>query len=364
MVLQAHHREKIRGLKHYWLTLAFIGGFVVDNITLNRVDQLFDNLVLASYVLVAGISLALLYAGTADKLPEGLRRLVLRWMPLAVQFSFGGLLSGMLVFYSRSGSWSSSWPFLLLIIAVIIGNETIKDRAQRLIFNLAVFFVGIFSYLVLVIPVIAKQMGPDIFFLSGIISLFVIYWYVRFLRLIIPNFIEVHLRNIVFAIGMMFALLNFLYFSNIIPPIPLSLKEVGIYRTVVHQEDGGYALTYEPGPWYAFWRDGEETFKYQSGDRVYCFASVFAPTAFSLDIYHRWERYNEETKAWEEHGRIAYRIDGGRDGGFRGFTYIDRGSPGKWRCSVETGRGQVLGRDTFRIESGTPEKPLKEVIEY
>jgi len=357
MVFDAH-RERIRGLKHYWLTLAFIGGFVVDNITLNRVDQLFDNLILASYVLIAGISLALLYAGAADKLPESMRRFVLRWMPLAVQFSFGGLLSGMLVFYSRSGSWTSSWPFLLIIIAVIIGNETIKDRSQRLIFNLVVFFIGIFSYLVLVIPVISKQMGPDIFFLSGLVSLFVIYWYVRFLRMIIPNFIEVHLRNIIFAIGMVYAVFNFLYFGNIIPPIPLSLKEVGIYRMVERQEDNSYALTYEPGAWYMFWRDSEATYKHQAGDRVYCFASVFAPTAFSLDIYHRWEHYDEETKDWIEHGRIAYRIDGGRDGGFRGFTYIEKVSEGKWRCSVETGRGQVLGRDTFTIESGIPEREI------
>lgn len=364
MVLEAHHREKIRGLKHYWLTLAFLGGFVLDNITLNRVDQLFDNLILASYVLIAGVSLALLYAGTADKLPESIRRFVLRWMPLAVQFSFGGLLSGMLVFYSRSGSWSSSWPFLLIIVAVIIGNETIKDRAQRLIFNLAVFFTGIFSYLVLIIPVIVKQMGPDIFFMSGLVSLFLIYWYVRFLRLIIPNFIEVHLRNIVFAIGMMFAIFNFLYFGNIIPPIPLSLKEIGIYRMVESQGDGGYRLTYEPGPWYAFWRDGEETYKHQPGDKVYCFASVFAPTAFSLDIYHRWEYYDEKAGEWTEHGRIAYRIDGGRGGGFRGFTYIENVSPGKWRCSVETGRGQVLGRDVFEIEEGTPEKVLTETVSY
>jgi hypothetical protein len=364
MVLQEHHREKIRALKHHWLTVSFLGGFVLDNITLNRVDQLGDNLILFSYVLIAGVSLALLYAGTADKLPEKLRRLMLRWMPLAIQFSFGGLLSGMLVFYSRSGSWSASWPFLLLIIGVMIGNETIKDRAQRLIFNLTVFFIGTFSYLVLIIPVIVKQMGPEIFFLSGLTSLFVVYWYVRFLRLIIPNFIEVHLRNIVFSIGMVFAIFNFLYFGNIIPPIPLSLKEVGIYRMVEPQDDGGYRLTYEPGPWYAFWRDGEETYKYQEGDRVYCFASVFAPTAFSTEIYHRWEYYDEKAGEWQEHGRIAYRIDGGRGGGFRGYTYIENVMPGKWRCSVETGRGQVLGRDVFEIEPGTPSKVLTETVSY
>ncbi len=353
------NREKLRSLTHYWLTVAFLGGFVLDNITLNRVDQLFDNLILFSYVLVAGISLALLYAGTADKLPEWMRNVTVKFMPLVVQFSFGGLLSGMLVFYSRSGSWSASWPFLLVIVGVILGNEAIKDRASRLIFNLTVFFVGLFSYLVLVIPVITKKMGPVVFIASGLLSLFLIYWYVRFLRLIIPNFIQVHLRNIVFSIGMTFATFNFLYFGNIIPPIPLSLKEIGIYRTLEKQEDGDYALTATKEPWYLFWHDGERTFRYRPGDRIYCFASVFAPTSFSLNVFHRWEYFDDTRGDWVTKNRIDYGIGGGRDQGYRGYTYIEHASAGKWRCSVETERGQVLGRIGFDVELGAPTSELE-----
>lgn len=357
MVL-AQHREKLRGLRHYFLTVAFIGGFVLDNITLNRVDQVFDNLVLFSYVLTAGISLALLYAGTADKLPERLRAVVLRWMPLAVQFSFGGLLSGMLVFYSRSGSWFTSWPFLLIIIAVIAGNELVKNRAQRLLFNLTVFYVGLFSYLVLILPVLTKRMGALMFIASGVLSLVIVYWYIRFLRLIVPNFITMNLRNIVFSIGMVFAVFNFLYFGNIIPPIPLSLKEIGIYRMVAKQADGTYALTFEQEPWYRFWRDGERVYHYRPGDTVYCFASVFAPTRFSTEVFHRWEYYDAAAGDWVEHSRIPYSIDGGRDIGFRGFTYARNVHDGTWRCSVETSRGQVLGRIMFDIESAVPDREI------
>lgn len=348
------NRERIRSLKHYWLTLAFIGGFIIDNLTLNRVDQLFDNLILLSYVLAAGISLALLYAGTADKLPAWMRDFTVKFMPLAVQFSFGGLLSGMLVFYSRAGSWTASWPFLVVIIGVILGNETIKDRAQRLLFNLTVLFIGLFSYLVLVIPVITKKMGPGIFLVSGLASLFLIYWYVRFLRLIIPNFIEVHLRNIVFSIGMTFAVFNFLYFGNIIPPIPLSLKEIGIYRTLEKQDSGDYLLSATKEPWYMFWHDGERTFHYRPGDRIYCFASVFAPTSFSTDVFHRWEYYDKATGDWVSKSRIEYAIGGGRGEGYRGYTFIEQAVEGKWRCSVETARGQVLGRISFTVVAGTP----------
>src|SRR5690606_28398358 len=105
---------------------------------LTRVDQLFDNLILLSYVLLAMVSMLWLYAGTAGKLPDNWSAFARKYAPLLTQFAFGGLLSGMLIFYGRSGSWAESWPFLLLILAVIYGNETIKDRSTRLVFNLAI----------------------------------------------------------------------------------------------------------------------------------------------------------------------------------------------------------------------------------
>ena len=121
-------KESIATVRRYWLTFAFFFGFVIDNITLNRVDQLFDNFVLFSYVIIAMLSILYLYAGTAGKMPEHWIPYARKYAPLLIQFSFGGLLSGMLIFYGRSGSWSESWPFLLVILAVIYGNETIRDR--------------------------------------------------------------------------------------------------------------------------------------------------------------------------------------------------------------------------------------------
>jgi len=97
-------------VRRHWLTITFFLGFVVDNFTLNRVDQAFDNFILATYVTLAMVAMLLLYAGTAEKLPERVIPFARQHAPLLVQFAFGGLLSGMLIFYSRSGSWSASWP--------------------------------------------------------------------------------------------------------------------------------------------------------------------------------------------------------------------------------------------------------------
>lgn len=358
----AKAKKRIHKIKRHWLTLSFFFGFLLDNITLNRVDQVFDNIVLFSYVVLAMISLLLVYAAAAEKLPERIYPYAKMYAPLLVQFAFGGLLSGILIFYGRSGSWFESWPFMLLILAVIYGNETIKNRTQRLIFNISMLFVGLFSYVVLIVPVLIGEMGAWIFVGSGILALLIMLGFVKLLRLIVPNFIQLHLRSVVFTIGLIFVSFNFLYFTNIIPPIPLSLKDVGIYHSVVHfKEANEYQVKYEKPEWYQFWVDSDTTFRYQPGDNIYCFASVFAPSRLETKIFHRWERYDETKGEWVEHGRYPYPIQGGRDAGYRGYTLIKNYTPGVWRCSVETERGQVVGQEKFLIEKGAPGEMVTEL---
>ena len=344
-------RKTVKRVRRHWLTIAFFLGFVVDNITLNRVDQVFDNVVLASYVLLAMVAMYLLYASTAERLPLKINEFVRKYSPVVLQYAFGGLLSGMLIFYGRSGSWIESWPFLLIFLIVIYLNETVRDRVTRLIYNLAILFIGLFSYVVLVIPVFTGYMGPWVFVGSGLLALFIMHVFVRRLHKVIPRFMELQMRTIVFTLGIIFAMFNFLYFANIIPPIPLSLKDAGIYHSVVRFDSGEYQLKYEKGAWWQPFKDSDTTFHARPGDNLYCFVKVFAPTKLSTDIYHKWEFYNEDLKEWTEHARLSYFISGGRGDGFRGYTFIQNFTDGDWRCTVETERGQVLGRESFKVDS-------------
>jgi hypothetical protein len=356
-------KTPLRHVKHYWLTIAFLLGFLVDNITLNRVDQIFDNAILLTQVVLAMSSILLLYAAIAEKLPTRWCRPVQVYAPLVTQYAFGGLLSGMLIFYGRSGAWAESWPFLAVILAVIYGNETIRDRAGRLVFNLSVLFIGLFSYVVLIVPVVTGVMGAWVFVGSSLLALGIMRLYVKLLKRIIPNFLELQMRTVVFAIGSIFVGFQTLYFTNIIPPIPLSLKDVGIYHSVVRFENGDYQLTYEPGRWWQPFKDSDRVFHPTPGSNVFCFAQVFAPTRLSTDIYHRWEYYNEETGEWQTHARLSYPISGGRSQGYRGYTLIRNYQPGSWRCTVETGRGQVLGRERFQVDASEPPGELVTRIE-
>lgn len=350
--LVATYRRLILFVRHHWLTVAFIAGFIVDNLTLNRVDQLFDNIVLLTYVILAMVAILLLYAGIAERLGERLSRVARTYAPILMQYAFGGLLSGMLIFYGRSSSLVDSWPFMLLILLVIFGNETIKDRAGRLVYNLIIFFVGLSSYIVLVIPVLLGKMGPLIFIGSGILALVIMYGFFSVLSKIVPHFVEMQKRNIVFILGLIYVTLNFLYFTNLIPPIPLSLKHVGVYHGVERSTEGGYTLTYEKPAWWEWYRDSDSVINVKSGESIFCYASVFAPARLATDIYHRWEYYDNNKGEWIEHSRISYGIQGGRGEGYRGYTKISNHEVGEWRCTVETARGQIIGKETFNIEAG------------
>lgn len=349
--------KSVRKIQKHWLSFAFFFGFLVDNITLNRVDQIFDNVILATYVLLSMVGILVLYAGSAEKFSEKMNERAKVYAPLFVQFAFGGLLSGMLIFYGRSGDWSQSWPFLLIILYVIYGNETIKERASRLVFNLAIFFIGIFSYVVLLIPVLTGYMGALVFVGSGLIALMVTYGLIQMLFKIIPNFLAMQMRVVTFTLGAIFVLLNTFYFTNIIPPIPLSLKHVGIYHSVVRFDAGEYQLKYEDGEWWQPFKKSDKVFHPQAGGNIFCFAKVFAPTKLETDIFHKWEYKNAEGD-WVEHFRTSYAIAGGSDGGYRGYTLVQNFQDGKWRCSVETGRGQVLGRRSFTVDSTEPPAEL------
>jgi hypothetical protein len=331
--------------------VAFLLGFITDLILLNRVDDLLDNIILLTYVLLATVSLLLLYTGVAEKGPAFFVRFVNRYMPMIMQYAFGGLLSGMLIFYGRSGDLLASAPFFILIIVVIIGNEFLSKRSNRLIYNLSLYFVGLFSYIVLIIPVLTGRMGDGIFILSGIVAVLWISFVVKILFNIVPNFMSVNIGRVILTIGFIYIGFNSLYFTSLIPPIPLSLTELEIVDSV-ERVDTGYRITTQAQPWYRKLPFTNSVI-HPTGNSIGCFARVYAPTKLSTEIFHRWE-FKNEVGDWEEHFRFGYDISGVNKGGYGGYTLARDFFDGLWRCSVETERGQVLGREVIVIDMLAP----------
>lgn len=335
-------------------SIALIGGFIIDNITLQRIDLLFENVVLFSYLVIAGVSIILMnlyHVGRiSGKYAEWVRIISL----IAMQFAFGGAFSGFLIFYTRSASIGASWFFLLVLSGLFLANEFLKGYFARLSFQINLFFIALFSFAIYYVPIVVKRMGTLVFLLSGVISLALIYAYIRLLRTIIPDLVNEHKKRLIAGIAGIFIVINIFYFLNLIPPIPLSMKDAGIYHYVAKQGDQ-YVTLDEEKRWYDF-ELFYETIRLTAGESAYGFTSIFAPTDLNTNIIHEWLYFDEIKNRWVSTGELSFNIVGGRDGGYRLFSEKTV-SPGFWRLDVKTPRGQIIGRLKFNVEevSSTPE---------
>jgi len=340
--------ERFAWLKKHVSTIAFFGGFIIDTLTLGRVDAWYDNALFVLYLVTAFLGILLVHAVDTGRFAPRSLRVRKAWLPALVQFPIGGLFSGFLIFYVKSASFLTSWFFLALLLVLFVGNEFLHKRYERLVFQVSMFYFALFSYLVLLVPTVLGEISTSAFLLSGLTSLFLVALLVQTLMRLFPDVYRRSARHLAFSIGGICLLFNVLYFANIIPPVPLALKGIGIYHSVV-REQGGYRVTFEEPAWYAFWRDTGAVFHRAPGEAAYCFSAVFAPTSVSTDIYHAWMRKNKKGD-WVRENRTPFPIQGGRDGGYRGYTIMHTLTEGEWRCVVETERGQVLGETRFQVE--------------
>jgi MFS family permease len=348
--MNAFTRIKEFAMKYerYVSPVTLVTGFVFDSLMLKRIDLFFTNALLISYLLIAALSILLLNISASrregDEDKERTFHVVLVFM---MQFCFGGLFSASFLFYSRSGSIVASWPFLFLILAYILGNELFRKNYTRLGFQVSAFFSALFSFLIFFFPVILSRMDDAIFLLSGIASLIITGFFVYVISWFTPQRVRKGAPLLVCSVFGIFAIINTLYFTNLIPPIPLALKELGVYRSLSKFPDGSYLLTGDRRSWFES-LFGRAVVHMIPGKPLYAFNAVFAPASLSADIVHVWQYYDEAT-GWNTSSRVNLSIVGGRESGFRTYSIKDNLFPGLWRVNVETLRGQLVGRLTFEL---------------
>ena len=331
---------------------ALVFGFILDSFLLTRPDQLLDNAILLSYLTIAGGAILLMTMRAARGSAENK---LAPFLPVLLQFCFGSLSSGLLVLYFRSGTIAQSLLFFIFLGALLVGNEFLKSRYAQFRFNIAIYYLLLLCYVELTVPVLLHSIGPLVFLLSGAVSIGVVAAYLWVLLVCARKELVRHIRPAGVSVALIFVAFNVLYFINIIPPVPLAMRELGIYHSVLKHSDGSYTATYEPAPWWEFWRSTSRTYTLSRPstelgvNSAFCFSSVFAPTDLSAPIYHRWEYYNPGTKVWEERSRLAFPISGGRSEGYRGFSIKTGLAAGEWRCDVETEAGALIGRASVMV---------------
>lgn len=344
--------EKIKSIyskyERFASPVALFVGFVFDNFTLTRIDLWFNNLILFVYLIIAGVGIVLVQLHKNNILKGFLVKKTVLWMPFLIQFAFGGLFSGYFIFYSRSASFAASWFFIIFLLSLLIGNEFFRKHYRGLVFQISIFYFALFSFTIFYVPVIVGSMGASIFLLSGLVSLVIIGILLFIFARIVPNSFQKKGKFLRFSIGTIFILINILYFTNIIPPIPLSLKDSGVYYFVSKAKSGSYVLRSQVKKWYEF-DIGSKKFYHIRGGSVYVYSAVFAPTDLNTNILHKWQYYDNKKQKWITSNEIAFPIAGGREQGYRGYSFKENITEGEWRVDVITKRGQLLGRIPFDV---------------
>ena len=343
--------------EHHLGVGALVVGFAFDVFLAKRPDSVIDHVLLLSYLLVAGAVIILLNRREMRR-KEAQHSTEPLFLLLALQFCFGGLASNFLVLYGKSGTFTVDMLFLGFLAALILGNEYLRNRYAQLRFNVGIYYLLILTYCVIAVPVfVTHTIGTWVFLLSGLFSLGAVAGFLFLLSSIVLRGREqAKLFSVASIVLSIFLVFNILYFLNIIPPVPLSLKDIGIYHSLLKKSDGNYTALYEQSPWWQLWRDTNATYTLGAGQSAFCFSSVFAPTNLTVPVYHRWELYSNEKKEWETQSLVAFPISGGREGGYRGYSVKSALTPGQWRCDVETKGGALIGRSDFTVveAAGTP----------
>lgn len=347
--LQSHYRRIKRLYFRYERILmptTLVSGFLVDYFTFTNIDTNTTFTLLFIYWIGAGCTIAFIHLYDNNKIPERLRYVRL-FTPLLLQFFFGALLGGSFIFYWFSGAFSVSWPFILLLVILMVSNDLFRDYLTEPRIQIgAYFFVG-FSLFSVILPFLFNSLSPLLFVAAGLVSASIVIVYTLLLQRISASVREQN-QSIWAAIAAILVVMNVFYFTNVTPPIPLSIREAGVYHKV-ERINSDYVLHGEKETFLEELIPGQ-TIHIQPGQQAYVFTAIFAPAEFKAPIVYRWQYYNENQKDWVDRGTFSHDIVGGRNAGYRGYTWVTDPASGQWRVSVETPRGRVLGVVTFTVE--------------
>ena len=342
------------------IALVLTGGFLFDVLTLGRIDDWRTLVQQAAYLLVLGLLLA------ADELWRERAKTWGKWRQRAwtfnedaIHFLFGSLLSAYAIFYFKSASGIPAFLFLGALFALLIANELPSVRHLGDMIRMALYSFCLTSFFAYLFPVLTGRINKWQFFIAAALSSAISWQFVRLARNVAGGW-KAPIKEVLLPAFGVQALLVGLYALGAIPPVPLSLKAIGIYHRVDAKGETWH-LAYRPQGIWGWWQRGERVFKARPGDQLYCFTRIFAPHRFKDQVKLRfWRR--EGDHGWVVVDSIPLRISGGREQGFRGYGVKKHYTPGEWRVAVVTADDRIVGGTKFWIETDDdPEDPLYEV---
>lgn len=334
--------------------LFFVGGFAWDALTLGSKVEAKDFALLGLYLTLAA---GLIYWMARDRhQPEpwhpsphtlSWQQLWGPWLRfngpyLALQFLFGSLLSALFIFYFKSAGHLGTLLLSGLLASLLVGNEFL-GRHYRHRFTLTWGMFGLCAMLLFnfIVPHLVGSLHPAWFYVSSFAGAAVAFA----LHAYAPG--QPGRIRSVGALALCLALANL---GDFIPPVPLVERNL-LLGTDFNKTANVYSLQVEASPWWRFWQSDSRILHLQEGERLYCLAAVFAPQGLSTRLQHRWETLDSSGQ-WRVSSQASFPLTGGRQGGFRGYSFKDNPAPGLWRVSLLSEGGRTLSVTEFQVVRG------------
>lgn len=322
-----------------WLPAAFfIGGFLWDALTLGRKIKSIDLWILLGYL--SGAAAILVAIGREVRFRGS------QYLNAVLQFFFGGIFSALFIFYFLSSSSLSGYLIVLGLAAVLIGNEFLESRYSELTLSWALFALCAIMFFNFALAHLFRSISTFWFYLGTLVA--------ALLAIVLRGTSKRDSASILPALGLAVAML-LLHAFNLIPPVPLVKKQMIVAHDMRRTGNAYVATVESAGP--RFWRSSAPVFHRRGRERVYCFTSVFVPTGIETTIRHRWELLDPASDEWRGAGVVVIRIRGGREGGFRGYSFKQNLPAGRWRVTAEAESGAAIGIIEFDVVAGELEKP-------
>ncbi len=349
--------------------LFFFSGVTYDSLTLTRIDRLLDNLLLLLYLALLGFLIVLTARlGTSEPVAKDhvekrpwFPSLLLQarpYAPMAIQFLLGGLFSAYTIFYWKSATFTGTAIFFCLLAALLVANELFRDRLSNLQILTALYALVSSAFFTFFLPVMTGWMNTAAF-LGGTLLSGLLTW--RIIQLVYAGQPARSKRESAVAAAPAIAVIGMLiifYFLNWIPPVPLSMKFGGVFHEV-RRAGEVFELSFHKR-WFEIWKQSDDPFP--ADEPVYCFTAVFAPVKLETTIHHHWYHRPQSSRPYVHADRIPIKISGGREGGYRAYTFKQGLTTGDWRVDVETDDGRVLGQVRFTVEADLSEQSLTTIL--
>lgn len=330
-------------------TLIFLAGFIFDAFMLPDIEHPLARYVIFIYLCIIAVSIMfrewLVSRNTASESEQR----IYSFVTFCISYFSGSALSFVFIYAIRSAQLSVSWPLFLILTLCIFANEFVSTHDFRFTLDVGILLIATLFYIVFNVPLFLKVQNDITFGISIGLTVIIFLCYIFILKFSSENAYDNAGRGYALALGVpMFVAM--LYFLNVLPAVPLSLKDAGIYHYVSRDLNGEYDVQKEI--------DTRRFAKYltpvyhltPTDNGVYFFSAVNAPAELTAPISYVWEYYDTTNNRWISYDNpITFTLAGGRENGYRAYSQKQNITEGLWRVTVKVDNNRIVGRVKFKV---------------